>query len=44
MLSVNFKRILAGLQQRWMLMSACTAEAAPGCACLGSDDAATQWH
>jgi hypothetical protein len=44
MLSVNFRRILAGLQQRWMLMSACTAEAAPGRACLGGGDTATQWH
>jgi hypothetical protein len=46
MLSVNFKRILAGLQQRWMLMSACTAAAAPhraGSVAIAAD-APPQWH
>jgi hypothetical protein len=46
MLSVNFKRILVGLQHRWMLMSACTAEAAPNRACgaAASADTPPQWH
>jgi hypothetical protein len=29
LLSSGFRRVLMGLQQHWMLMSACTAEAAP---------------
>jgi hypothetical protein len=29
LLSENFRRILAGLQQRWQAMSECTAESAP---------------
>jgi hypothetical protein len=46
MLSVNFKRILVGLRHRWMLMSACTAEAAPSRAHAAAmaSDAPPQWH
>jgi hypothetical protein len=43
-LSDNFKRILLGLQHRWMLMSACTAEAAPARACGLAADGPAQWH
>jgi hypothetical protein len=44
MLSVNFKRIVLGLQHRWMLMSACTAEAAPTRVCVVAADGPPQWH
>jgi hypothetical protein len=44
MLSINFRRILVGLQQRWMLISACTAEAAPARACGLAADSPTRWH
>ena len=46
MLSVNFKRILVGLQHRWMLMSACTAEAAPSRLrdVAAAADTPPQWH
>ena len=42
LLSENFRRILAGLQQRWILMSACTAESAPATSGIGS--APMHWH
>ena len=44
MLSDGFRRILLGLQQRWMLMSACTADAAPDCLCLPPALAAGHLH
>ena len=44
LLSENFRRILAGLRQRWLLMGACTAESAPTAACAGIGSTPMRWH